>query len=328
MDEESISLVVNSFIFGTTMSMGLLISGMADPIHISNFFNVFAKHWDPSLLLTFATALIVHAIMYRMILKKHNKPLYGDSFCIPNSTDLDIKLVGGAWLFGTGWGLSGFCPGPSVVAMSLGFSGGYLFVIGMMLGFLVLKYLRGTSSVPEMISGSNVGYVAVVFGTIFFDLVLNSGLYADVSSYNNDAIRAVVGGCFLACSIAGLMLANGKILGISGLLSGIVSGDCYDKNHRIGFFYGLYLGGKLTNLFVMDAAPVLVKPEYAYLLGGFLVGVGTNLSNGCTSGHGICGLSRFSKRSIVATATFFVANIVTTSILYILTKDSASWGWQ
>jgi uncharacterized protein len=111
-----------------------------------------------------------------------------------------------------------------------------------------------------------------------------------------------------------LLAANGRIAGISGILHGLFAQPPGDKTWRLAFIAGLIAAGFAWHLY---AGPASVREGYGLgwaALGGFLVGVGTRLSGGCTSGHGVCGLGRFSARSLVAVAVFMAAGIATAVI--------------
>ncbi|MDR5785008.1 MULTISPECIES: YeeE/YedE family protein [unclassified Caballeronia] len=122
---------------------------------------------------------------------------------------------------------------------------------------------------------------------------------------------SLAGGLVIGIAAAVLVLCNGRIAGISGIIGGLLSWPRNDIGWRIAFLTGL-LGAPV-------AASVLGRPTHvdieagwgAILAAGFLVGIGTRYASGCTSGHGVCGLSRGSVRSLAATATFMLAGIVT-----------------
>jgi uncharacterized membrane protein YedE/YeeE len=107
-----------------------------------------------------------------------------------------------------------------------------------------------------------------------------------------------------------LWLLAGRIAGVSGIVGGIFSARVDGRRWRVGFLLGLVVGGGV----IARLAPAAFEPSTASLplavVAGALVGVGTTLANGCTSGHGVCGTSRLSKRSIVATATFMAAGMI------------------
>ncbi|MFH0256725.1 YeeE/YedE family protein [Vibrio rumoiensis] len=134
--------------------------------------------------------------------------------------------------------------------------------------------------------------------------------------------NALFGGALLGVSATLLLLFKGKIAGISGILSGSILSTA-DKSWRVQFLIGLVAGGWLTNWLVKPDLSG-IPTQYAssittMLLAGLLVGIGTKLGNGCTSGHGICGMGRLSIRSTVATFTFmFVAAITVYIRLHIL----------
>ncbi|MCG7628592.1 YeeE/YedE family protein [Epibacterium sp. MM17-32] len=106
--------LLTGLVFGT----GIAISGMMDPAKVLNFFDI-AGTWDPSLMFVMGGALIVTSIGYRWVWRRSN-PLFGQSFQVPTSTRIDSRLIGGAALFGVGWGIAGFCPGAAIPALGTG----------------------------------------------------------------------------------------------------------------------------------------------------------------------------------------------------------------
>ncbi|MEM9074346.1 MAG: YeeE/YedE thiosulfate transporter family protein [Myxococcota bacterium] len=116
-------------------------------------------------------------------------------------------------------------------------------------------------------------------------------------------ISSLLGGLLVGIASAALLLLHGRIAGISGILGGALRGP--DRSWRLFFLAGLAAGGGLIAILSPSAFAVDIDRSLPVLaLAGLLVGVGTRLGGGCTSGHGICGLSRFSKRSAVAVITF------------------------
>lgn len=112
--------------------------------------------------------------------------------------------------------------------------------------------------------------------------------------------------------MASLLWLNGRLAGISGIVGGLVPGGARDVWWRAAFVAGLVLGALAYVWAVGGAAAVEVTASVPVLvIGGLLVGFGTRLGSGCTSGHGLCGLARFSKRSAVATAVFFGVAMLT-----------------
>lgn len=125
---------------------------------------------------------------------------------------------------------------------------------------------------------------------------------------------ALLGGLLIGAGALLLLLGAGRIAGISGIVAGI--GAQRDKAWRVAFVAGLVLVTWLVFRLNWVSAPSLVEFSVVKLaIAGVLVGVGTRLGNGCTSGHGICGMGRFSWRSLVATLVFMAAGIATVTLL-------------
>ena len=135
---------------------------------------------------------------------------------------------------------------------------------------------------------------------------------------NFTPVSALTGGLLIGLSVALFFIFNGRMIGVSGIASNfLISKD--KKNENLLFLAGLILGpliytfilGREINILISNSLPLLT-------VGGILVGFGTKLSSGCTSGHGISGISRFSLRSIIATITFMITGILTVLIKNIL----------
>jgi len=127
-----------------------------------------------------------------------------------------------------------------------------------------------------------------------------------------DLINAAVGGGLIGLAAVLLMLANGRIAGISGIVGGLFTLGQTDRTWRLAFVAGLIAAPLIISLFTSEGLTVVFPIQgFMLMLGGFLVGFGTQLGGGCTSGHGVCGVSRLSQRSIVATGTFMATGIVT-----------------
>ncbi|EGQ7973012.1 YeeE/YedE family protein [Vibrio parahaemolyticus] len=117
--------------------------------------------------------------------------------------------------------------------------------------------------------------------------------------------ESLFGGILLGISATILLLVNGKIAGISGIMNGIMSPKKGDYLWRLLFAVGMIAGGLISVLMLGVAVPSTANLSLGMVIAaGLLVGIGTRLGNGCTSGHGICGMGRLSKRSIVATCVF------------------------
>lgn len=121
-------------------------------------------------------------------------------------------------------------------------------------------------------------------------------------------LASLSGGILIGLSASAMLLFNGKIAGISGILAGLLNPTKNDTAWRAAFVAGLLAGGLLLALFSPQTFTIgITRSTGAFALAGLLVGFGTRLGNGCTSGHGVCGISRFSPRSFVATVTFIIS---------------------
>jgi uncharacterized protein len=115
---------------GLLFGAGLVVSGMTDPAKVQGFLD-FTGSWDPTLAFVMAGAIAVHFTAYRLI-RGRRAPVLGGNFQIPTRKDIDAKLLAGAALFGLGWGLGGYCPGPAVTALSTGAPSVVAFVAAML----------------------------------------------------------------------------------------------------------------------------------------------------------------------------------------------------
>ena len=126
----------------------------------------------------------------------------------------------------------------------------------------------------------------------------------------------LVGGALIGLAAALLLVAEGRIAGVSGILGRSFFGDPGDRGWRVAFLVGLPLGSWLMTGATGDALGFAISADPALLASaGLLVGIGTQLGNGCTSGHGVCGISRGSRRSLVATAVFMATAIATVFVV-------------
>jgi uncharacterized membrane protein YedE/YeeE len=127
---------------------------------------------------------------------------------------------------------------------------------------------------------------------------------------------ALVGGALIGGAASGLLLFNGRIAGISGIFGGLLVPEREETAWRVAFVLGLLAGGGVLLVADPAAFPAHQPRALAVLAaGGLLVGVGTKISNGCTSGHGVCGLSRRSPRSLAATLTFMTTGALTVYVV-------------
>ncbi|QEN85261.1 YeeE/YedE family protein [Labrys sp. KNU-23] len=135
---------VVSLLAGTVFGLGLAISGMIDPARVLGFLNVASGHWDPSLVFVLAGAVMV-AIPGVFLQRRLSRPWLDERFHLPARTRIDRRLLLGALLFGVGWGIAGFCPGPAIAALSTARPVVFLFVAAMALGMLAWDRLFARS---------------------------------------------------------------------------------------------------------------------------------------------------------------------------------------
>ena len=122
---------------------------------------------------------------------------------------------------------------------------------------------------------------------------------------NFTPVSGLIGGLLIGLAATLLLLLNGRLSGISGIVGGMLAPKSSDAGWRVAFVAGLLLGASIYMLATGDAVAVRMQASVPVLVvAGLLVGFGTQLGSGCTSGHGVCGIARLSKRSIVATVVF------------------------
>jgi uncharacterized protein len=129
------------FAIGLLFGLGLVVSGMSNPATVLGFLDVAAigsGGWDPRLAFVLVGAVGVAAMGYRMVLQRP-RPVFADAFQLPTATAIDMRLLFGAAIFGVGWGLVGFCPGPAFVALGTGAASAALFVAAMLLGMAAAR---------------------------------------------------------------------------------------------------------------------------------------------------------------------------------------------
>ena len=130
----------------------------------------------------------------------------------------------------------------------------------------------------------------------------------------NAYLLPLTGGILLGLSAIWLLLTLGRVAGISGIAWGSIAGP--DRGWRWLFLLGLLLGGLLTHTVIGQPLPdESIAPTWLIAISGLLVGIGTRMGGGCTSGHGVCGLGRRSPRSVTATLTFMTLGIVTVFVM-------------
>ncbi|HYX36815.1 MAG TPA: YeeE/YedE family protein [Oligoflexus sp.] len=132
---------------------------------------------------------------------------------------------------------------------------------------------------------------------------------------NQDWINALLGGVMIGGAVSLMLLWNGRVTGISGIINGALAPVKGDLAWRLLFIAGLVLGGFVLRLLQPDVFAGQIETGLGTIVAaGLLVGIGTVMGNGCTSGHGVCGISRLSVRSILATMTFIAAGIISVAL--------------
>ena len=132
----------------------------------------------------------------------------------------------------------------------------------------------------------------------------------------SDFVMALIGGAMIGLAASLLLLLRGRVAGISGVVGQLVGPGTTDRGWRLSFLVGLLLGGAV----IVSLSPSMIDAPNGRSLtqliaAGLLVGYGTRLGNGCTSGHGVCGLSRRSRRSLAATAVIMLTGFVTATLI-------------
>ena len=130
-------LILSAFASGLLFGLGLIVSQMVNPAKVLGFLDIFGN-WDPSLALVMGGAVAVSALGY-LIAKRRGVPVLAPRLEIPTRRDLDSRLIGGAALFGIGWGLAGLCPGPALVGLTFGPWQMFVFVAAMIIGMAIFR---------------------------------------------------------------------------------------------------------------------------------------------------------------------------------------------
>lgn len=132
--------MVTAFLAGLLFGAGLAVSQMINPEKVLAFLDI-SGDWDPSLALVMGAALVVSALGYQ-VAKGRSRPFFAGAFQLPTRRDIDWRLAVGALVFGAGWGLAGYCPGPAIAAVSIGTTEPLYFLAAMLLGSLVARPLK------------------------------------------------------------------------------------------------------------------------------------------------------------------------------------------
>ena len=135
---------IAEFFVGLLFGLGLIVAGMTDPAKVLGFLDL-AGMWDPSLVFVMGGGILVGLGAFAMA-KKRTTNFLGGAMLLPTSTDIDKRLIGGGLLFGAGWGLAGFCPGPAIVSLGAGQPKAAVFVAAMLAGMAVFEIVERRTS--------------------------------------------------------------------------------------------------------------------------------------------------------------------------------------
>jgi uncharacterized protein len=144
--------ILFQFAVGLKFGFGLLLSGMSDPAKVLNFLDlggIASGTWDPSLAFVMAGAVAVTFVGFRLVLKAQ-RPIFADRFHMPTRRELDVRIIAGPAIFGVGWGLAGFCPGPALTALGFGTRAAVIFVVAMFAGMWLVRVIGRLPSLARM----------------------------------------------------------------------------------------------------------------------------------------------------------------------------------
>jgi uncharacterized membrane protein YedE/YeeE len=142
---------LSSFLIGAIFGVGIVISGMGDPAKVQNFFDLFGT-WDPSLTFVMGGALLVFLPGYFLLVRPRTAPILEAEFRLPQRKTIDARLLGGAAVFGVGWGVVGFCPGGAIPMAGTLDGRVLLFIAAMAAGMLIARFASGMLSDRERAS--------------------------------------------------------------------------------------------------------------------------------------------------------------------------------
>jgi len=141
--------LVSAFLIGILFGLGITVSGMINPAKVLNFFDL-AGNWDPSLAFVMGGGLITALVGYRLVFGKLKAPLFGDAFAARSAGGIDRRLIGGAAIFGIGWGIAGFCPGGAIPALGLLRGETLVFVAAVIAGIVLARALKARLPAPAV----------------------------------------------------------------------------------------------------------------------------------------------------------------------------------
>ena len=142
------------FVIGLIFGLGLILSGMANPAKVLNFLDFAAIRtgaWDASLAFVMAAAIAVTFAGFKLVLRR-SRPVLGEKFHLPTREDIDARVIAGPAIFGIGWGLSGFCPGPAITAVGFGTRAAVIFAVAMLVGMWLARTIANRSSISGIVT--------------------------------------------------------------------------------------------------------------------------------------------------------------------------------
>lgn len=149
------SRIASSFFAGLLFGIGLVLAGMTDPTKVFGFLNITAA-WDPSLALVMGGGLLVYGVGYPLV-RDWKQPLLAENFLVPEGSEITRNLAIGAALFGAGWAIAGFCPGPVIVALGAGMDAALTFVPAMFVGMFLYRVTPGRDAAQADARQSGAG---------------------------------------------------------------------------------------------------------------------------------------------------------------------------
>jgi uncharacterized membrane protein YedE/YeeE len=147
-------VVAVQFAIGLIFGLGLIVSGMSNPAKVLNFLDIggiLAGTWDASLAFVMCGAIAVTFAGFRGVLKRP-RPFFADRFHLPTRSDLDPRIIAGPGIFGIGWGLAGFCPGPALTALGFGSASAFIFVAAMCIGMVLARWSAHFPSLSRIVT--------------------------------------------------------------------------------------------------------------------------------------------------------------------------------
>lgn len=146
--------ILIQFAIGLIFGVGLIVSGMSNPAKVLNFLDIGGipgGTWDPSLAFVMAGAVAVTFIGFNRVLKL-TRPFFAERFYVPTRNDIDRRIIVGPAVFGIGWGLAGFCPGPALTALGYGSASAFIFVAAMCVGMVLARFIAQLPSATRVVT--------------------------------------------------------------------------------------------------------------------------------------------------------------------------------